>query len=871
MSEQDHSADPQAISSHILPEGALVGHFRIISLIGSGGLGHVYLAEDEQLHRKVAIKLLRDSSGSSKAIADQIRHEAQAAAQLNDPHIVTIYEIGEYQGHAFIAMEYIKGASLRQLLDSPALTPDRIIDIAAQVLKGLAAAHAAGVIHRDIKPHNIMIDDHGRAKICDFGFASMHRSTELTVNASTLGTIAYMSPEQVTGFEVDHRSDLFSLGVVLYRALIGKLPFAGEYEAAVLYAIVHTEPTPILQLRPELQPKLAAFVDKLLQKDAAKRFQSSSEALNSLVQPNGSSQFFPTGNKSEIKQRHHESYVIAGLLAMTVLTIGVVQPWKWYTRNTRGDQPVVAVLPFDNLGPPEDQYFADGITDAIITHLARESNIGVISRTSVMQYRQTTKSLPEIAEELGADYIVSGTIAWEKSNEQGRVRTNAALIRTKDDLNVWANSYDQQLGGIFNIQSSIAEDVRGSLHLQVARAGEAAPTRSLKAYDFYLRGNDYFNRGWAREEIQLARQMYRNAIQLDSAFALAWAMLSRAEASMYWEYFDRSEERKRAAKVAADRALLLQPDFADAHLALGYYRYHCELDYSAALAEFEIALQKQPNNAELHNAIAAVERRQGEFTRSVGHFTRSLELDPRSPLKALDVGLTLGMMRRFAEADEYVDRAIALAPDWALPNIYKAWTRILEKGDIADAKRILDRATAVPGEQLTRSQYYWWIYRILEPKFDATLLRVKITEDSISYYLYCAQLYRLLGRTALDGAYSDSARMLIEPRLAASPDAARYHSYLGLALAGKGEKENAMAHGRQAIALLPASRDSFDAPFLLLNLAEICVILGEYELAVKQLEFLLSLQGFVSIPYIKVDPLWKPLHGRSDYEKLVGA
>ncbi|MCM2272004.1 MAG: protein kinase [candidate division Zixibacteria bacterium] len=852
----------------------MLGHFRIVRLIGTGGLGDVYLANDDKLRRKVAIKLLHRRTASGEIDTRRLEREAQAAARLNDPHIVTIYETGEFRSEPFLAMEYVEGVALRSILDRPELTPAKIIDIARQVLLGLEAAHKAGVIHRDIKPHNIMIDQTGKVKICDFGIATTLPEPDSSDSKSTFGTIAYMSPEQVTGSIVDRRSDLFSLGVVMYRALTGRLPFAGEYEASVLYSIVHTDPPAPGELNTDLSPDLSRFVQKLLQKDPAARFQTAREALNELStwsrdpHPSGSVPDREQALDSPVGHRRILSVAVVVLLIAAGFVAAIWNSVPWRTPPAR---PSIAVLPFDNLGRPEDQYFADGITDAIITELAQESSVAVISRGSVMQYRRTSRPLPDIASELGVDYIVSGTVAWDRDSGQGRVRTNAALVRARDDLNIWANSYDQRLGGLFQMQSSIAEDVCRSLQIKVSQNSSEIPTANLKAYDLYLRGMDYFNRGWERENILLARQMFRNAADLDSTFALAWVMLARADASMYWEYFDRTEDRKRSARDATNMALSLSPELADAHLAHGYYLYHCENQFDAALAEFEIAMLGQPSNAELLNAIAAVKRRQGELVQSLEYFKRSLQLDPRSPLKALDVGLTLGMLRKYHDVDEYVDRSIALSPDWALPYIYKAWTRILANGDTESAKAILDGATSSAGQQLAQSQYYWWIYRILEPNYEATLQRVGAYADPISSMLFKAQLNRLLGRTEVSRAQCDSARVLIEPKLADAPQAARYHSYLGLAYAGLGDKGKALEHGREALNLLPASRDLFDAPFLLLNLAEILTIVGENEEAIKQLEYLVSLPGFVSVPYIKAEPLFNALHDEPAYKKLVAA
>jgi serine/threonine protein kinase/tetratricopeptide (TPR) repeat protein len=851
--------------------GVLVAHYRILSHIGSGGMGEVYLAEDTRLERKAALKFLPRDCCNEESLRARFFREAQSAARLNHPNIVTIYEVSEFQKRPYIAMEYIQGKTLKELISPDGMEINKTIELAVQICDGLAEAHNAGLIHRDIKPANIIIDEKGRAKILDFGLARLKGDKKITHTGTTIGTIDYMSPEQLKGEETSHLSDLFSFGTLLYQMLIGRLPFAGDYEASVIYAIVNEPVRPIAEIRPDIPTELANLVSSLLEKNPQKRCQSASEVASLLHR------LSPTKSISTQKRRPGKwnvssvIYYLMTIAVLILLAIFVAPALNKIFKGTSPTKKMLAILPFENLGRPEDEYFADGMTDAITTHLAKFGELGVIARASAMQYKKSGKSPKDIAEELGVDYLLTGTIYWDKSSGKSKIRINTNLIRADNDTHVWAETYDRVLDKIFALQSDIARDVTGALNIAIGGAARQAlqikPTDNLAAYDYYLRGNEYFNRSWEEIDIQSSIQLYRKAIALDSNFALAYAMLARGEASMYWEYFDRSDKRYSEAEKAANKALSLQPDLVEGHLAMGYYYYHCHLDYEKALQQFDIALKNQPNNADLYNAIAAVQRRQGNLLESVRNFSRALELDPRSHLKAFDVGLTYGLLRQNEEAEKYLDRTIALAPDWTLPYIYRSWLYIIRDGDIATARNKL--AESEGKIDLSKSKYYWWLLRLIEPNLKKCLIQISLGPDTVAYYLQVAQFNRLLGKRNLERSYADSARIILERRSSEHPDDARYHSYLGLAYAGLGEKAEAIAEGQRAMQLLPTTKEAFDAPFWIVNLVETLVIFGEYDSAVEQLHLLLSIPGFVSVPYLKLDPLWKPLQNNPEFKKLL--
>jgi serine/threonine protein kinase/tetratricopeptide (TPR) repeat protein len=842
----------------------------VLRHIGSGGMGDVYLADDTKLHRRVALKFLPAKLSSDSSLKARFIREAQAAASLNHPNIVTVYEVDEYKGHPFFVMEYVEGESLEERIREKPPTTDEAIDIAIQVCEGLKTAHGYGVIHRDIKPANILLDRSGGVRLADFGLARVQGESGLTRTGSVMGTVSYMSPELIQGRQPTPAGDLFSLGVMMYRMITGKMPFEGEYEASVIYSIVNETPEPVSSLNSDLSPQLAGIVSKLLEKDVERRYRSAEEVLHDLREMTAADSG-PSLAPRGLPLIRNRALRWSLWVLLVIVLVFLAQPLFRFGDDSISERKILVVLPFENLGSPDDEYFADGMTDAITMHLAKFSELGVISRASAMQYKHTEKNIREIADELGASYVLTGTILWDKSDEDSKVRINARLTQVGRKTDLWGDSYERVLERVFELQSEIARNVTGALQVAIReadlRAMETRPTDNLEAYDFYLRGNQYFNHSWDREDIEIATQMYQRAIELDSNFAAAWAMLSRGHESMYWEYYDRSEQRRLEAKQAAERALELRPGEVYGRLALGYYYYHCESDYDQALEEFTLAYTTQPNNAELYAAIAPIQRRLGLLEPAVENFLTALELDPLSNLKAFDVGLTYGLMRQYGEARLYLDRTILLCPDWPLPYVYKAWLHIIDNGDIEGAKAALREAGG--RADLSRSQYYWWLARIVETDYQKVLDQTRPGPDTAAYYLHCAQMNRLMGRAESERSYADSARMILEAKVERHPDDARFHSHLGLAYAGLRLKPDAIRHGERAVELLPTTRDAFDAPFLVMNLAETMVIFGEHDGAIRQLEFLLEIPGFVSVPYLQLDPLWRPLRGHPGFKQLL--
>ena len=560
--------------------GKTISHYKILEKLGEGGMGVVYKAEDTELKREVAIKFLPHHIAASEEERQRFKVEAQAAAALNHPNITHVYAIEKHDDEMFIVMEYIKGQELKDKIEAGPLSIDDTLNLTIQIANGLQAAHEKGVIHRDIKSANIMLTEKGDVKIMDFGLAKVKGGPKLTKEQSTLGTASYMSPEQSRGEEVDHRTDIFSLGILLYEMLTGQLPFKGDYEQAITYSILNEDQESITALRTGIPMELERIVNKCLQKKADARYQHADELLVDLQQIMKATEW----NQGLSGTSNLRKVLFAGVI-LSIVILAVVW-YSFFRSQLAPERKMLVVLPFENLGPPADEYFADGITEEITSRLAGLHGLGVISRTSAMQYKNMEKTIAEIGEELGVGYVLTGTIRWDRGGSN-RVRVTPQLIRVSDDTHLWTRTYEKLLEEIFAVQSDIAEEVAKQLDLNLLEPERKAllekPTDNLQAYDFYLRGKQYAAQHQSRQEQSQAVEMYEKAINLDSTFALAYANLSDTQSLIYFFSFDETSKRLSKAKAAADKALALQPNLPDAHVALAYYYYRGRKDFDRAL------------------------------------------------------------------------------------------------------------------------------------------------------------------------------------------------------------------------------------------------------------------------------------------------
>ncbi|MCC6963613.1 MAG: protein kinase [candidate division Zixibacteria bacterium] len=826
--------DPTRIAK---PAVTAIARYRVIDKLGAGGMGEVYLAFDPKLQRNVAIKLLPPGLADDLDTRTRFVREAQTAAALNHPNVITIFEIDEHENRYFIAMEYVEGTSLRDLIKHAPLELPQVLDLVQQICAGLAAAHERDIIHRDIKPANILVTAKGRVKILDFGLARYQTVSGLTSTGVRLGTITYMSPEQAQGYEVDNRSDIFSLGVLIFEMLTGKSPFKRDTEVATLLAILQ-QPAPALnELRPGLPPQWQAILDRCLHKERELRY-NSIEALIADVNLLGATTAPPAAVAAATPGAPSR---ISGIDTSSV------------TRTALGAKRAIAVLPFENLGTTEHDYFADGITDEVTTSLAKIRSLKVISNNSARHFSAKEKSVAAIAAELGVEYLLTATIRWDNSQSPSRFRLSCKLVDAKDESYLWAESYDRVLDQIFAVQSELAAEVTQALGVALATPeleGLAkTPTQNLEAYDFYLRGAEFFPRSTRSEDITRAITLYEQAVALDPNFALAHVRLALAHSTMYWFFHDRTPARIARAKAAVDEAVRAAPQLPETHLALGYYHYYGRKDYVQALEEFALAGKGRPNDSSLLGAIGFIQRRLGLWNEALRNIRKAAELDPRSALLAAEFGNTLMLMRQYDTAIAQFDRAIWLAPDWVDVYARKAHSLYLRDGDADKAATVFREAQGKinPPEMVIE----WSLLDLFVAFCDNDLERAMeaLAVDDTELELHFIDKGRLAfraGRPHEARSYFESARVLLETKLKTNPDDARYLANYGIACAGLGRRDIAIASGQKATALFPYDKDQVFAVVYRETLALIYLMLGEIESAAAELRFLLSVPSYVS-------------------------
>jgi serine/threonine-protein kinase len=676
------------------------------------------------------------------------------------------------------------------------------------------------------------------------------------------------------------------LGCVLYEMLAGEPPHTGPTAQAIIAKRI-TEPAPrITTVRETVPGPVADALERALARLPADRLAPADRFSEALIGPAAA----PTAGVSTARRPAVRRSVIAyGAIAI----LAIIGAYTVISRALGPPQsaeaaalPRLAVLPFENLGSSEDDYFADGVTEEITSRIAEISGIHVISRQSAVQYKDSEKTLQQIGEELSVDYVVEGTIRTDRSPDgSGQVRVTPQLIRVADDAHLWTDRYTANLvaGEIFAVQEQIANQVAGALDVALLeperRRLAAQPTDNLEAYDYYLRGKDYHYRSDEEQDAQIAIRMYQNAVDLDASFAVAYAQLSKVHSWMWFFFYDRTQERLAMAREAADQALGLDPDLPEAHEALGVYYYQGHLDYDRALAEFAIARKSQPNSSDLLFYTGAVQRRQGKFVEALANIKQAAELDPRSAVGANELAETYFLVRNPVEAGRYCDRAIQLAPDWAWTYAVKAeWVHLRLEGSTEKARAVLEEAGRVGLAQHADFAYTWVLLEMWDGDYQQALNELALASSEVlvdDQFLHVpraqlyAQIHGLSGNRPLEQAYYDSTRSMLETEVRQHPDDERYRSALGIAYAGLGRKEDAIREGELAVELLPMSKEAWRGAYRVEDLARIYTMVGEYDAAIDQLDILLAVPSPTSVPMLRIDPTWNPLRDHPRFQALL--
>jgi TolB-like protein/Flp pilus assembly protein TadD len=627
-----------------------------------------------------------------------------------------------------------------------------------------------------------------------------------------------------------------------------------------------------------------------LEKRQEKRYQSADEVLSEIARIKKgipvAERVVPKTDRSssnELIQVFKRKWRLIGAVAvLAILTaIGTLYVTREQPTAPSARKKLV-VLPFDNIGPPEDEYFADGITDEIIARIAGVSELGVIARNSAIQYKKTTKSVKEIGQELGVDYVLSGTIRWQKTpGSPGRVRITPTLAKVSDATHMWAEVYDESITGVFEVQSDISRKVVEALGVALRgteqKGLEARPTQNTEAYDYYLRANEYYYRGRDTEKtLRLAIDNYEQAANLDPHFLQACAKLARAQALYYWYHFDHTPERIFKTKEAVDRAVQIDRDDPETQIALGVYFYHCQMDYDRALNHFALALKRWPADSFALEYVAYVKRRQGKMNETVENLKTAAEIDPQSNAIAFNLGETYALLRDYREAERWYTRALFLRDEY--PRAFSWKTRsYLNQGDTNRARQTLEEASKSLGTvDPDLIGYLWVLTDIFENKLEDAQKRLAAFSSEVfsdGFYFVpkgqlSGQVYGLLKQSQAEKSHYESAVKLIEAKIKEDPQDSRYHSALGIALAGLGRRQEAIRAALKATEILPISKDAYRGAFRSTDLARVYTMVGEYDKAFDQIEYLLSIPGEISIALLRVEPTWAPLRSLPRFQKL---
>jgi serine/threonine protein kinase/Tfp pilus assembly protein PilF len=872
------------------------GRYKLVKVLGRGGMGIVWLARDEELERNVALKFLPDLMIQDRTLLDQLKHETKRSLELTHPHIVRIHDFVHDDRSGCISMEYVDGETLSNLRaekEQKVFEPQELGGWIAQLCDALDYAHNhAKVIHRDLKPANLMLNKRGDLKVTDFGIARSlaDSATRLTGEQGRSGTLVYMSPQQLNGERSTHLDDIYSLGATIYELLTSKPPFySGNIDRQICERVAPsmTERRKEFDIEPASVPQIwENTTAACLAKDPSRRPQSAVDVAQRLQLPIGPARIGTTS----IKTAKRKPLLIAGVAAAFVLILAGV----YFGAHRRHAQPAphapvipeksIAVLPFENRSEEKaNAYFADGVQDEILTDLAKVADLKVISRTSVMHYRNTApRNLREISQQLGVSHILEGSV----QRVANHVRVNAQLIDARNDAHVWGQSYDRDLADVFAIQSEIAKMIADQLQAKLSDgervAIEKPPTTDFTAYDLYLRAKVLFagtsDPIYSKEKLSQAARLLDEAVVRDPRFLPAWCLLAKVHCEIYFQGHDHTPARLERANAAVQIALRLQPDAGEAHLASANYYYHGFRDYGRARTELAIARRTLPNNAQVFEYTGYIDRREGRWEEATRNLERAVELDPRNFFTLHQLAPTYHYLRRYADETRTLDRALTIVPRDPLTRILRAEVALDWRADIKPFQSVL--ATLIAEDPSIAPGVDHPNYAICERTAAAAArLLTNYPRDGVvtdygvnfphAYWEGVVELWQ--GDPAKAQAAFTTARSEVEKTVEKQPDFAGALSLLGMIDAGLRRKDEALREGRRACELLPISKDALDGVSLAVNLAKIYAWIGEKDLAIEQIAAVERVPNDLSYGLLKLDPIWDPLRGDPRFEKIVAS
>ena len=871
-----------------------LGDYELLEEVGRGGQGVVFRARQKSLNRIVALKVISLGQWASKAHVKRFRREAEAAASLDHPCIVPIYEVGERDGQCYFSMKFVEGGQLDEVVRRMPVSTRQAAELIAKVARTVHYAHEHGILHRDIKPGNILLDQKGEPQLTDFGLARLvETESTMTRTLEVLGTPSYMSPEQAIGNNsaVNSATDVYGLGAVFYQLLTGQPPFAGGATYETIKLLLDTEPKQPRLLNPKIDRDLSTICLKCLEKDPKRRYSSALALTEDLerwlkhepIQARHTGVF--TRGRKWVRRNPTSALLVACVVALAAAAGWIV----WKSELIR--QPLatgIAVLPFENLGAEKEHAaFADGVQDDILTKLAKIADLKVISRTSVMEYRGK-RNTRQIGDSLRVSHVLEGSA--RRSGD--RVHLNAQLIDTRTDTHVWAEEYDRDLNDLFTVQSEIAQKVAQHLHAKLSASEKASieekPTQDLVAYDFYVRAVSMIYNAqvpsFGEELVNLSEavDLLNKAVARDPNFFLAYCQLAFAH-----ELIDNTPARLALAKSAIDSAFRLRPDSGEAHLALAWHLFWGYSDYDRARAELALAQQSLPNNPQVFQLAGSMDRSQRRWADAIHNLERACELDPRNLPYLINFGSTYLWLHDYDQHAKVMDRIVALHPERRPGRIFRASVEVYRRADTGPLRAEIEKIlTNEPGSE--KDPFVAGIrlnLALCDRDLDAAgsiaaalplkqTLDAGFTQGSRDFSL--GVVARLKGDAVAARAAFMKVRADLEEAMRVHPDDMGLLFDLGLIDAALGRKEDALSEGRRAMELVHPAQDPMfgqytNETFRIRSFAMICAWAGERKLAIDQLEAVTKIPGGPSYGELRLDPMWDPLRGDPRFEEIVAS
>ncbi|HJW37801.1 MAG TPA: protein kinase [Candidatus Udaeobacter sp.] len=871
----------------------LLGNYQILEEIGRGGMGVIYRARQRHSRRIVALKRILSCHADSRETLMRFRREAQAAAKLDHPNILPIYEVSESEeGLPFFSMKFAGGGSLLEA--TPALRAEtrRAVALMAKVARALQYAHDQGILHRDLKPGNILLDGHSEPLVSDFGLAKwLEPNSDLTRTPNIFGTPGYIAPEQVNGSSgrLTPAADIYSLGAVLFYLLTGRPPFIGEHALKVIQQTTEKPAPKLRSLAPGLDRDLETICAKCLERDPHARYRSAGELAEDLERwLHGHSIVARPVSPPVLLWRWSRRNPIVAAMAALLLTMGTavgVLIWKGEVAPESGDAPAgIAVLPFESLSPDkENAFFAGGIYDGVSTKLAKVADLKVISHNSVAKYRGA-RDTHEIGRALNVAYALKGSVR----RSAGRIQLNVQLIDTRNDSQIWAEQYDRDLNNVFALQSQIAQKVADRLRVNVSSTEKAAiqepPTTDLIAYDAYLRAKDLINdisfSTRQEEDLFQAVRLLDQAVARDPSFLDAYCQLVGAHDRIYFVGFDHTDARLKLSEAVIQSIRRLRPGSGEMHLALAQHQYWAFGDYDLAKQELALARRTLPNESRIPLLTGYIERRQGHWEKSLEEMKQALELNPRDFSILQQISLTYEALHRYKEMAATLDRVLAMAPKDIPSRVRRALVDLEEGADPKPLHATIDAILAEDANAAPVLVNQWLLLALRERDPIAAERALSIMggggcfDENIPFPNgWCEGLAASLrGNDSAARGALNSARNELGQTVRTQPDYPAALCALGVVDAVLGNKEDAIREGERAVELLPVTKNAIQGATLVRYLAVVYAWTGEKDRAIERLAETTHLPGsHVTYGNLRLNPLWDPMRGDPRFEALVAS